>query len=203
MTCIVAIAEGGRVYMAGDSASSDGHTYSLTRAPKVFALGPFLIGYTTSFRMGQLLQYHLQVPPHPEGLSNYEYMVTRFLEACRKAFKDRGWMKSEHGVEELGNFLVGYRGELFQLQGDGAVLQNRDGFDAVGSGEDYARAVLAVSDHPDPRTRLILALETAARYVTTVRMPYEVLEGATEADVTLVVKKVPRGKTRTQEVSSA
>ncbi|KKN17732.1 hypothetical protein LCGC14_0962700, partial [marine sediment metagenome] len=63
MTCIVGfIDDGGKAWMGGDSAGVAGHHTHPRRDPKVFRVGPVLIGYTSSFRMGQLLRYHLKIP---------------------------------------------------------------------------------------------------------------------------------------------
>ena len=70
MTCIVAIAQNGVVYMASDHAASDDKTgWILSRKePKVFKNGQYGIAFTDSFRMGQILRkpvdglikYHLE-----------------------------------------------------------------------------------------------------------------------------------------------
>ena len=64
MTCIVAIAQNGIVYLVSDHAASDDKTgWILARTePKVFKVGQYGIDFTDSFRMGQILQYSL-VPP--------------------------------------------------------------------------------------------------------------------------------------------
>ena len=59
MTCIIGLVADGRVYLGGDSAAVHGWTRRRTRLRKVFRKGPFLVGYTTSFRMGQLLEHQL------------------------------------------------------------------------------------------------------------------------------------------------
>lgn len=55
MTCVVGLVDKGTVYIGVDSAAVQGWTRRKSRVAKVFHRGPFLIGYTTSFRMGQLL----------------------------------------------------------------------------------------------------------------------------------------------------
>ena len=61
MTCIIGLAENDRVYIGADSASAEGWTVRATGLSKVFRAGEFVIGYTDSFRMGQILEYHLEV----------------------------------------------------------------------------------------------------------------------------------------------
>jgi len=59
MTCIVGIAQEGKVWIGADSAAVSGQDIRATALRKVFRRGQFLIGYTSSFRMGQLPQFHL------------------------------------------------------------------------------------------------------------------------------------------------
>lgn len=59
MTRVVGLVRQGRVYMGVDSAAVQGWTRRASQVSKVFRRGPFLIGYTTSFRMGQFLEHHL------------------------------------------------------------------------------------------------------------------------------------------------
>lgn len=59
MTCIVGITDGRTVTVGGDSAGSDGWHVAVLSDSKVFQVGPYLMGFTTSYRMGQLLRYSL------------------------------------------------------------------------------------------------------------------------------------------------
>ncbi len=127
MTCIVGMTHRGRVYMGGDSAAVQGWTRRQTALKKVFRRGPFLIGYTSSFRMGQLLQHHLDVPKQTDSQEDMAYMVTRFIESARKLLKDKGFAKVESNSESGGQFLVGYRGQLYTIHRDFQVGHVADG----------------------------------------------------------------------------
>ena len=69
MTAIVAIRQDNTVYMGGDSAGVAGLKITIRKDPKVFINGNFLMGFTTSFRMGQLLQYSFKPPEHPKNMT--------------------------------------------------------------------------------------------------------------------------------------
>jgi hypothetical protein len=65
MTCIVGYndLESQTIFIGGDSAGTDEyHIARIHRDPKVVNNGPFVIGYTTSWRMGHLLTYKLDGP---------------------------------------------------------------------------------------------------------------------------------------------
>ncbi|MEV5534962.1 hypothetical protein [Streptomyces prunicolor] len=81
MTVIVGLVHRGRTHLAGDSAGSGGSQLTIRRDPKVFTNGPYVLGFTTSFRMGRLL-HHAFEAPHPEGDLD-RFMATRFINAVR------------------------------------------------------------------------------------------------------------------------
>ncbi len=128
MTCIVGIASRGIVYMGADSAGSDGWAEQVVATPKLFQLGPFLIGYTTSFRMGQLLQHWIKVPGWTPGQDPVDFMVRVFVEEARRVFRERGFAKIEDNREEGGEFLVGFEGRLFNVGPGFQVLAGSAGF---------------------------------------------------------------------------
>ena len=75
MTCIVGLVHEGVVYIGGDSAGVAGLSLTVRADEKVFRNSDFLMGFTTSFRMGQLLRYSLKPPRrHPDD-DIHQYMV--------------------------------------------------------------------------------------------------------------------------------
>jgi len=176
MTCIVGLEHSGKVYIGADSASVGNWNIQKTRLPKVFKRDNFLIGYTSSFRMGQILQYQLIVRERKEFEEDSAYMVCAFIESVRTCLKDGGFAKVENTVEEGGTFLVGYKGKLYQICGDFQVNSSRDGFDAVGSGASYALGVMRVLKDLPPQEQIREALETAAYFDRNVCEPFTILE---------------------------
>ncbi len=176
MTCIVGLGHEGKVCMGADCAGgSDWETRSVT-TPKVFMRGPFLIGYTTSFRMGQVLQCKLEAREQLEGETDYEFMVAGFGEAVRNTLKSIGFSRVENNQESGGQFLVGYRGELYEMESDFAILQFVDRFSAVGVGAPYALGAMAALDGLAPRERVMRSLEIAALFCNGVSGPFVLKE---------------------------
>ena len=172
MTCIVGLVTEKRIYIGADSASVHGWTRRQTRLEKVFRRGPFLIGYTTSFRMGQLLEHQLQVASQPKNISNMNFMVTHFIEAVRQLLKERGFAKVEANNESGGQFLVAYRGTLYSIDSDFQVGEMADNFDAIGSGSDFALGALQATARIAPRARVKRALEVATHFNMGVCPPF-------------------------------
>ncbi len=175
MTCIAGLVHDGDVWMAGGSASVAGLDIAVMRQPKVFRAEEFLFGFTTSFRMGQLLQHSLQVSKQKGRQSVVRYMQTTFIDAIREQFAEGGFARKKDEVEMGGCFLVGYRGRLFRVASDYQVGEARDGFDAVGCGAPYALGALHATWARPAKTRLLGAMQAAARLSAGVRGPFNVL----------------------------
>jgi ATP-dependent protease HslVU (ClpYQ) peptidase subunit len=172
MTAIVGLVHGGVVHIGGDSAGVDGWSLTIRADAKVFRNGPYVMGFSGSFRMGQLLRYAL-APPEPDGELE-PFMATTFIDAVRKCLKEGGWASKENEREEGGVFLVGVHGRLFCVCNDYQVGEAADGYAAVGCGDDLALGALYATarSRMAPQKRLRLALEAAERFSSGVRGPY-------------------------------
>lgn len=170
MTCIAGIAENGTVWIGGDSAGVSGWNLRTRADEKVFRNGPFLIGYTSSFRMGQLLRFRL-TPPSQKCRDDYRFMATDFIDAIRECFKAGGYQKRECEQESGGDFLVGYNGRLYEVRSDYQVARFSDSIAAVGCGFELALgAMFATSGNPKARIRT--ALKAAEAFNAGVRSPF-------------------------------
>lgn len=172
MTCIVGLVESGQVLIGGDSASVAGHTIATRSDAKVFRNGQYLIGFGTSYRMGQLLRHQLVVPVPPEREDLGGFMCSDFAEAVRDCLKAGGFAGVEDGAERGGHFLVGVGERLFHIGGDYQVAEYTYGFAAIGSGEDFALGSLHSTLGQPPLQRVLTALEAAERFAWGVRRPF-------------------------------
>lgn len=174
MTCIVGVVHEGDVFLGGDSAATDGRFGQMTRRDrKVFRNGDFVMGFTSSFRMGQLLAFEFSPPKPREGTDTMAYMVTDFIDAARARMKSGGYASIREGVEHGGTFLVGFKGRLFHVFDDFQVGESEHGFDACGSGEDVALGSLwSTRALGDPGARLTDALRAAETFNAAVRGPF-------------------------------
>lgn len=174
MTCIVGLVDNGRVFIGGDSAGVSDLDVVVRADEKVFVNGPFLMGFTTSFRMGQLLRYALRPPKWIDG-ELYRFMVVDFIDDVRRVLADGGMSKKEDNVEEGGQFLVGAYGHLFTIGEDFQVGENIHGYAACGCGEAYAMASFFSTARLTPRRRVQTALEAAEEFSGGVRRPFKIL----------------------------
>lgn len=176
MTCIVGIAQDGKVYIGGDSAGVAGLDLTVRSDEKVFQNGECLFGFTSSFRMGQLLRFAFSPPSRAEKTDDYKYLVTTFTDEVRSCLKSGGYATTKDGGEQGGTFLLGYRGGLYCVHGDYQVAATADGFACCGCGDQVANGSLFTSVGQPPRERIETALKAAERFSAGVRGPFTILE---------------------------
>lgn len=178
MTCIVGFTDKkGNIFMGGDSAGVGGYAIRIRSDVKVFQKENMLIGYTSSFRLGQLLRFKLGIPKHEEGVSDYEYMCTSFIDAVRTCLKDNGYTVIKNNSEEIGTFLVGYNGKIYKIEDDLQVQMTYDNYDACGCGESYAiGAVYSLNKNLPGKIIVKKSLECAENFSAGVRRPFIILK---------------------------
>lgn len=186
MTCIVGLVDKdtGAVWLGGDSAGVADLDLTVRADKKVFRIkspegrDEFILGFTTSFRMGQLLRYALKPPSITGDLD--EYMCTTFIDAVRQCLKDGGYAKKTNEEESAGQFLVGVRHRLFTIHDDYQVGETLSGYDAVGCGENIAKGAMFANTSLSPKQRIEQALQAAEAHSAGVRAPFHIekLEGS-------------------------
>jgi hypothetical protein len=166
------------VLIGGDSAGMSGWTRTHRADPKVFTNGGYVIGFTDSFRMGQLLRFaDLPKPLDRTGDDLDRFLITDFVNGVRQILKDGGWAKKDNEREDAGTFLVGVNGRLYKVDDDYQVGRSLDGYDACGSGWDVALGALHATAELEPVTRVGRALGAAAHHSGSVHPPFTVVLG--------------------------
>jgi len=187
MTCIVALIDGNKVYMGGDSAASDDKSGLILQRtdPKVFKVGQYGIGFTDSFRMGQVLQYNWKPPVYTPTRNNSnldKFMRTKFVDSVKEAFQENGYGKFGAGTEEGdegGIFVIAVAGtgRIFTMESDFHIGEADVQYMAEGSGQQLALGSLFTSSNiKTPRKRVRMALEAAAKFIMSVRGPFTIIE---------------------------
>lgn len=181
MTCIVGIEGLDGVVVGGDSAGTSGWVRTHRADPKVFEHDAgYVIGFTTSYRMGQLIRYaDLPKPLDRQGDDLDRFMAVDFVNAIRQVLKDGGWAEKDKDREDGGTFLVGAGGRLFKVDADYQVGRSLDGYDAAGSGWEPALGSLHTTKGTEmlPHIRAHRALEAAAHHNASVCPPFTVVVG--------------------------
>jgi len=181
MTCIIGLKHNGVTYIGGDSLGSNGYTKTLRSDKKVFKLqdtNNAILGYTSSFRMGQLLMYATDlIDKRDEPDIDHKYLVTKFVPNIINLFENGGFARNRSGEKYGGTFLLGYKNKLYKVDNDFQVGESFDNYEACGSGEDFALGSLYATEKLDmsPEERIKLALQAASKFSTSVSAPYYIV----------------------------
>lgn len=171
MTCIVGCIDKNGVYIGGDSAavSEDDLSYNIISGSKVFQKGEFIFGFSSSFRMGQILEHKLRIPNHPKGMDDFKFMVTLFIDSVKKCFQESDYNEM---VLDEGSFLVGYNGKLYAVFSDYQINQPKENFAAMGCGEFFALGAMYATVETDPQKKMEVALNAAVKFSAGVKPPF-------------------------------
>lgn len=179
MTCIIGIVDNKtkKVFIGADSAGVAGWHITARKDKKVFKVGKFIIGCTSSFRMIQLLQFSFNPPELKPDEDIFKYMCTSFIDEVRETFKKGGYIKAENERQSGGVFLVGYEDRLFYVDCDFQIAESRQGFDACGCGAEFALGALHQLNGTvmPPASKLKRSLETASYFSAGVCKPFNIL----------------------------
>ena len=184
MTCIVGLVENGVVYIGGDSLGSNGYSKTVRKDKKVFKLkdtNNAILGYTSSFRMGQLLMYATGlIDKRDEPNIDHEYLVTKFIPNVSRLFENGGYERSSSGEKKGGIFLLGYKDKLYKIESDYQVGESFDNYASCGSGQDFALGSLHSTEGLglSPEERIRLALQAATKFSVGVGAPYYIVNTA-------------------------
>lgn len=177
MTVIIAAESPTGVVLGCDSyLGSHGTRLAISRA-KWFVNGPCILAFAGSVRGAQVAEHWLKPFRAPKRNEPDEsYLVTVVAASIRGAHEHVGG-EAEKLVEHNGAvFLVAFRGRVHLIQGDYSVARTRDGYAALGAGEDFALGALAATHGMPPRDRVRLALEAATRHCSHVSAPFHYTE---------------------------
>jgi len=181
MTCIAAVTDGKTVWMGGDSAGvDDNFDLGIGRETKVWQNGGILFGASGSFRVAQVLRWHMSVP-EDKTREPLEYITGSLVDAMRYTLEAYGALTKweEDSTENMGgDILIGYKGHVFEMWGDFGVGELIHDYGAVGCGGALACGSLATTEFFElkPRERVELALEAAERHSGGVRGPMVIME---------------------------
>lgn len=184
MTTIVGYRTENKVYMGADSlASEDSNGFKeLRKDPKVFINGEYLIGFSGSYRTGQILMHSIKYPTPPKSDKTlYKFMVTTFIDVIVDSFEDKGAIKdksTDRILETECAFLVGIRNRLFCVDIDFQVAEPYHNYTAIGSGREFAIGAIGILDNysdSTPEDKILEALKITEKNNSQTSGPFIVL----------------------------
>ncbi len=176
MTVVLGVRKPEGVYLAADSASSAGWTRCERRDEKIFQFECGAFGFTTSYRMGQLLYVELKdilkVSPYAKGEA-FDWGVSELIPRLRTALSEGGWSSKDKEVEKGGQFLIATDlGDLIAVDPDFQIILV-DSALALGCGEELALgAYSALEGTGETKRNIERALAVSERWCAGVRSPF-------------------------------
>jgi ATP-dependent protease HslVU (ClpYQ) peptidase subunit len=181
MTCIIGLTENGVTWLGADSCGSNGYDKTIRKDRKVFKLKDTpnaIAGYTSSFRMGQLLMYaNNLIDKRDEPNINHEYLVKYFVPNIIKLFEDGGYSRNDNGEKSGGVFLLAYKDKLYKIESDYQVGESTKNYNACGCGEEFALGSLLTTEDMNlsPIERIHKALQSASTFSCGVAPPFIII----------------------------
>lgn len=175
MTAVVGLVADGKVWLGADSATTwDSTRLEITSNPKVFRVGPFLVGSAGSGRTQRILR-HGWTPPKRGKAGLEQYIATTVVDSIRRALFEGGAAEKQNNVEDAGgDILLGYRGHLFRVDSDYTVDEAKAPYNAVGCGCHVVLGAMYANKAAPPKQRILTALRAAQEFNWGVRGPFVV-----------------------------
>ncbi len=174
VTCTVAYREGDVVFVGSDSAASNDN-FSLSRNDrKVFRIGQYVIGFSGSFRAGQVLNYCFS-PSEMEG-DPKSHMIKVFIPEMKDALICGGFDLSK---EIESSFIVAIRNNIFEIEADFQCSTPMNHYAAIGSGSSFAMGAFfacGINGIKDYKRNITAALRAASKFSGSVKPPFYCLK---------------------------
>lgn len=180
MTCVLGLLEEGRtaVWLGADSMATTAYGQKhILATSKIIVVGEYCAMAVTGRVTGiTAAQHWMDAPRYVPGDEPERWVARELWPAVLNAHVAAGFV-DEDARELESEFLVGLDGHLFIVAGDGAVLEPRTAFAALGSGGDVAVGALAgsVARRKGYERRVAEALEASALANAYVNDPFRVL----------------------------
>lgn len=178
MTCIVAARCTDYVMMGCDSLGSSGWDCEVRKDPKMGKVGDYLLGYSGSYRLGQVLLYDFDPPAieSRDGHKLYSFIVSKFIPKLRDTLVGAGAIKETNKIQELdgASFIIGIGSHIFVVGLDFQVAWPSLPYAAIGCGAPYAIGAMYLGHKSRFSGQALLqsGLEAATKFSNGVRGPF-------------------------------
>lgn len=165
MTCIAALVENGKVYMAADSQCTTGDVVGMLSEGKIIKKDDILMGVCGKASIINGIRYDLYLPArHIDDTDNH--YIFKVGKAIDSLFEIENKYRQDAKDANAG-IIIGYKGKIYEYSGGGGcILAYSNDFLCDGSGWKHAQGSLFTTQKMNlsPKERLRLALESAIHF---------------------------------------
>ncbi len=174
MTCIVAVRDNNGILLGADGLSSNGSYKTSPTSSKIFTIENVAVGFTWSHRVTQVCRRAGLIKNHDRSYD--ENWAIDLSEHWAQALRDAQAIEitnSMHG-KDIGSMCIVAcpGGRIWEISGEGCVLEDSRGYTATGSGYSPAMGSLYSTYGLPTRDRVMTALYAATELVPSVGPPY-------------------------------
>lgn len=173
MTCIAALQADGRVYVAADGKATAGYLARHLETPKIFPLGPYVIGVSGMVSVTTALRHRFDPPLPPAGLLDPErFVATEFVGALQTCLETSRLLTIASGVATIGaeddgaRILVAFGPHVHLIESNFAVLTPAHPYLCTGDGAEVAYGALFATEDSSigPLNRVVRAVAAARTF---------------------------------------
>lgn len=178
MTLIAAFANDSGAWMAGDRAAAEGTDMHLISSPKIHRPAPWLLmGYTYSFRAGQLIEHGLEwedakksEPPADKDADAFAFYLA---DAMIKRLKSGDWLKKNNERAQGGQWLIAWANHVYTIESDFSFIGYARNYSAIGCGMDFALGAMhlmdTISGSTNPESMMKVGMQAGKEFSSGVR----------------------------------
>ena len=172
MSVVVAIKEGGKIYLGADSQVTKGGTRTTLKNPnnykiwKVDGCEGCIMGHVGNLRDANVIRLMCNVIDDYDEYRkrvDYRFIVKYIVPEIVKSLREANYLKSGEGYVDFidSAFLFAYRDSLYMINSDLSVIEVDD-YVAIGSGANEAIGSLLSTEGQSPRKRIVKASKSSA-----------------------------------------
>lgn len=188
MSVVVAIKEGGAVYIGADSQVTKGGTRTTLNNPnnyKIWKVGGSencLMGHVGNLRDSNVVRLmDGLIDDYDEFYKkvDYRFVVRRLVPGIIKTLREANFLKGDGFVDFMDSgFIFAYKDKLFSINTDCSVIEIDD-YVALGSGAQEAIGSLLSTEGQTPQERIVKAIKASA--VSDIYVDYPIILTNTES----------------------
>jgi len=165
------------VWLCGDSIGCSENNKTTRADMKIFYKDGYVVGFTSSYRFGQIIRHYVKLPAIPKKTRNHNHII-KIIELISEKLHDNHWGQELNNHRWGGQLIIGWPGNLYSIDTDFQYSQSVDPFLCVGSGSNYALGALSsLSSNTilKPEGLLLQAARTSSKFCATVGPPYHII----------------------------